>query len=297
MNDSVGLLPVSTAKAQIWDKDDSKSTEQFHSFLETVNSFPISLSPSTYGEPVSFCLDIVALPHNAVRQELSDMYFMYRSMADLHDSLKLRDVKNSTLWFRPFCRFLIENVLKWHGEEYFPWFCSIVDLQPADRVPKMAALKCCHEEALAMSKELYKKQARLSAMFLKELKCEQIRIQFLDVVSNSCGLACQIVKYFRSVETFTAPLLYDRGVTKDDRDSIFRSFSKRVLTGGHAEIDLPMLVRWMQHSVMRSWLKSFAIDSMGRSIPLWVYNKWQSEYFIERHRSIVSNLVERAKRV
>lgn len=85
------------------------------------------------------------------------------------------------------------------------------------------------------------------------------------MIRNSSELALQIVEYFRNAETFTAPLSYHSGVTKGDKDSVFRSISRRVLEGIHAEIDFPVLVRWMQHSVVRTWLKAFLTGSVDQS--------------------------------
>lgn len=63
---------------------------------------------------LSFCLDMLTLLHNAVRQELSSMYFVYCNMAELRDSLTVSNVKHSTIWFRTFHKVLVEEALKWH---------------------------------------------------------------------------------------------------------------------------------------------------------------------------------------
>lgn len=222
------------------------------------------------------------------------MISMYRAMADLGSALSFLDVKASTLWFRTFSKFLGQYVFTWHKENLFPWFSETVQLEPIRRID-MTRLLNEREDVASLAKTVYGKHARLSAEVSGQAREDLARVQFVDAVIGAVRLAQRLVEYFRSVESFIAPLLLGAGVTPEDRDEQFSKIVQQMLDNGTVRIDLPMLVRWMPRSVLKEWLLRCAVDHRGRAISVSSFNRWQRDYFGDVHLKIVQGLHQKAK--
>lgn len=276
----------------LWPRDIGE--EPLYAALAEALAIAPCLSPATFGEASSCCIDILALPHNAVRQELCDMFKMYRAMADMGTTLLLCDVKASTLWFRTFSKFVGRHMLTWHDTHVFPWFLNIVQTEPLVRL-RVSKLSESRNEVEKLTQLLYAKQARLSAQIASQAPVELIRVQLVDVVHGCVEVAGKMALYLREVESFIAPKLQDAGVSPEDRDDIFRNIVQRMLADGTERIDLPLLVRWMPRATMKAWLARCAIDRHGRGIAIADFNRWQRDYLGERHVKVVRELVQRAE--
>lgn len=267
-------------------------TKIYDDFINALGSTP-DLDLSTYGEPHSHCLDITSILHNAVRQELHDMYHMYRAMGNLGDALTLAEVKNCTLWFRPLYKFLVNIVLKWHEKVYFPWFVTKVEQRGLSNLEKMGKLHGDLFKAMEDARTTMNKHARLSAELSGASRDELIRVQFLDAVLGATNLAHHVCTYMRHLETHTTPLLDKSGLAKADSIDMMRSISKWVMESGTIELDLPLLLRWMPRVRLREWLRQYGVDSKSRPIPFWMYNEWQRDKLESTHIMLVREVLDR----
>lgn len=265
----------------------------YSTFANTLSDTPL-LCLSSFGEENSWSRDLLTLGHNAVRNELSDMFVMYRSMADIGEYLTHGDVKASTLWFRAFYKFTTQNVLSWQKEEMFPQICSAVTLDKKEE-RQMLSLDSQRDQAMELLQILYAKQARLSAELSRDAKQESVRLKFVEIVCDVVHLAFKLIEYFKATETFLLPLLDSSGLVKQDRDEFFKKMSLRIQEVGTEQIDIPMLITWMPRSRLRQWLTACAVDHRNKPIPLWMYNDWQTNHYHERHRKLVEDLVAKSK--
>lgn len=279
-------------EANVWG-DGGDEGALFSTFVDFLSESP-SLCLSRYGEQNSWCLDIFTLGHNAVRNELSDMFVLYRSMADIGASLTHGNVKASTLWFRAFYKFTILNVLSWHKEHLFPWVHLAAQLDK-DEEGKMASMYKHRDKVEDLLRALYERQARLSSQLSRDANLELVRVQFVDVVCGAVDLAFKITDYFTAVETQIVPILDVNGLNKQDRDALFMKLCLLIQEAGTEQIDIPMLIMWMPRAVLREWLTTCAVDHRNRPIPLWMYNSWQTDHYHERHRKLVEDIVAKAK--
>lgn len=279
-------------EANLWGEGGNEGSS-FSTFVNFLSESP-SLCLSRYGEQNSCYLDIFTLGHNAVRNELSDMFVMYRSMADIGGSLTHGNVKASTLWFRAFYKFTMRNVLSWHKEQVFP-LVHLTGQLDKEEEGKMELLQKHREKVENVLRTLYEKQAHLSSELSRDAKRELVRRQFVDVVCGAVDLAFKLTDYFRAVEIHIVPILDARGLFKEDRDTLFKKLCLLIQEAGTEQIDIPMLITWMPRAELREWLMTCAVDHRNRTIPLWIYNSWQTDHYHERHRKLVEDIVAKAK--
>lgn len=276
--------------------DRANESPLFCTFAGILADCPV-LCLSPFEDGSSWGRDVLFLGHNAVRNELSDMFVMYRSMADIGEDLSRGDVKASALWYRAFCKFAIHNVFGWHKEELIPRIRASVKLDREDEVQIHSLNMSCGEVTEAL-RVLYAKQARLSSELSRDADHELVRLKFVEIVCDAANLAFKIAAYMKTAETVLGPILdFGGGLQKQDRDELFKKLSLRIQEAGTEQIDIPMLVTWMKKGNLREWLTNCAIDHRNRPIPLWMYNDWQTNHYYERHRKLVDGIVAKAKRV
>lgn len=284
---------VTAPEAVVWGPD-CEASPVFRAFCEAHFSSP-SVSPSPFGENKSWCLDILTLGHNAMRQEISDMYLMYESMVKLGVHLNNQDVKVSTLWFRTVWKFLTKIILDWEGEVFFPWMSERVK-QIAGSEEVLESLTRRRGTIAVMSNAVCTVQASLSSELSGEAKMNNVQLKLTQVLKSVNDLGTKLLEYFRICEKLAVPLLIQSGVNREERDSMFRQLVARVFQQKTADMHLPMLVRWMPQNTRTTWLKRYAIDNRNRRVPLQTYNIWQAECYSERHHRLVQEIVRRAGR-
>ncbi|PXF45877.1 hypothetical protein BWQ96_04312 [Gracilariopsis chorda] len=276
----------------IWDSTCERNP-LYKSLSEWASEIP-EICFSTFGEPNSWCLDILTIANNAIRFELNDMYEMHRAMALLKQQLTFHDVKLATLWFRTMWKFMTRNLLQWHGDVLLPWVESRVSKTPSSN-ETITTLKRRRGMLEIMSNAACSIQSLVSRNVSTEADGLLVQCNLAKCIKNVNELGERVLEYLRNCEVLLAPLLIGAGVSQEEKDRVIQDLLLNILQTGRESMEIPILLSWMPILTKKAFIKSFLKDSKLRPISLAKYNEWQESEFEARHRDIVRWMGNRAR--
>ncbi|KAI0567321.1 hypothetical protein FGB62_3g133 [Gracilaria domingensis] len=249
---------------------------------------------ATFGEPNSWCLDILTIVNNAIRFELNDMYEMHRAMVFLKQQLTFHDVKLATLWFRTMWKFLTRNMLQWHGDVLLPWIESRIP-RTASSNETLTTLKRRRGMLEIMSNASWSIQSLVSRNVSTEADGLLVQCNLAKCLKNVNELGERVLEYLRNCEVLIAPLLIGAGVTSEERDAAIGDLLVHILQAGRESMEIPILLSWMPVSKKRDFIKNFLNENRLRPISRALYKEWQETEFEARHRDIIRWMSTRAR--
>lgn len=248
---------------------------------------------STFGEPNSWCLDILTFANNAVRFELNDMYEMHRAMVLLKQQLTFHDVKLATLWFRSMWKFMSRNLLQWHRDKLLPWVESRVPKTPSSN-ETITTLKRRRGMLEIMSDAACSIQSLVSHYVSIEADGLLVQCNLAKCIKNVNELGERVLEYLRNCEVLLSPLLIGAEVGREERDRLIQDLLLYIFQTGRERMEIPILLSWMTIPAKKAFIKTFLNDNKVRPISMTKYNEWQESEFEARHRDIVRWMCSRA---
>mmetsp|Transcript_1011 Transcript_1011/g.1911 ORF Transcript_1011/g.1911 Transcript_1011/m.1911 type:complete len:556 (-) Transcript_1011:430-2097(-) len=232
-----------------------------------------------YGLETLWSRDPMVLPHNAIRRELMDLYYILTSIENRKASVSKEEMTEFRSWWDVFNAFLD---LYFEVEEFllFPYFLA----SEPEGSDARATVNKFFEERTTIRKL---NQAASEAMVVGEMKVSEASLDM--ILTRMDDFAPVLLYYFRKMET-ELPRIVERHHKPESKVGLERDIFSMYTKSYEAAFFVPMLIRGIEAPEVADDFRAVYVKGLVRLR----MQSWSKKYK-DQHWKIVQSFHQRAK--
>eukprot|EP00188_Purpureofilum_apyrenoidigerum_P004890 Plantae.Rhodophyta-Purpureofilum_apyrenoidigerum.ctg5884.p1 GENE.Plantae.Rhodophyta-Purpureofilum_apyrenoidigerum.ctg5884~~Plantae.Rhodophyta-Purpureofilum_apyrenoidigerum.ctg5884.p1 ORF type:complete len:373 (+),score=85.94 Plantae.Rhodophyta-Purpureofilum_apyrenoidigerum.ctg5884:92-1210(+) len=237
--------------------------DEFLADKRVLKKFKVSLGP--YGQ--SWEEDIFTLGHNAIKQEMQDMFHIVRAMEKLGLKIRRADVSLFYQWWRLFLS-LFTFIMDMQEDVYMPWIEKRIDL---------SGTGWTKTERNAMKKKMLEllNVIRTHEAKMSYIPAGEVAPKLISFLNNFNPL---VLKYMSRAEQNVAPRIAAACTETEYRKELL-PFAYRYLHGYSEWTEIgPLLTSWMDKAQAAHWKKQFLGTSEKLRFAIWCRQASRTHY-------------------
>lgn len=276
------------------DKEDSNDEPKVPPLIPPnyKNAFELRTFPFTANFPrSSWAEQLIAVPDNGIRQELSDMYSIFADMERRPTMLTADDVSLFVQWFTAFLTSL-EELFYLEEQCLYPWINATDHLSEEHRKWGTSPTSPHVKGALSAAKRMRCK-GDIIRLGNGICSCERLFerrpiAECLPILADAVAPFVDELSSYIDLKRDLLPSIIHGHLRQKDRMRFERNYWDMARAQPAHKTTIVLATRWMDRSQMRKWKAKYFGPRKG------LYGKWKTE-FMEDHCAIVTELADRVQ--